>query len=39
MGAEKIGKIIIPAGRDPWPHELHRAKVLASAGHIVEFFD
>lgn len=32
-----VGKIIIPAGRKPWPHELRVAEILASAGHQVEF--
>lgn len=31
------GKIIIPAGRKPWPHELRIANILAMAGHNVEF--
>ncbi|MBQ3296587.1 hypothetical protein IJH01_00430 [Candidatus Saccharibacteria bacterium] len=31
------GKIIIPAGRKPWPHELRVANILALAGHTVEF--
>lgn len=37
MPKENQGKIIIPAGVNPWPHELHVAKVLAAAGHKVEF--
>ena len=31
------GKIIIPAGRKPWPHELRVANILAMAGHNIEF--
>ncbi len=31
------GKIIIPAGRKPWPPELRIANILAMAGHNVEF--
>ncbi|MDO4507826.1 MAG: hypothetical protein Q4B65_00310 [Candidatus Saccharibacteria bacterium] len=31
------GRIIIPAGRRPWPHELRTAQILAAAGHSVEF--
>ena len=31
------GKIIIPAGRKPWPHELRVANILAMAGHSIEF--
>ena len=31
------GKIIIPAGRNPWPHELRIANILAMAGHNIEF--
>ena len=31
------GKIIIPAGCRPWPHELRVANILAMAGHSVEF--
>lgn len=32
----KIG-IYIPPDRNPWPHEMHTAKILASDGHYVEF--
>ena len=32
----KNGRIIIQAGRKPWPHELRVANVLALAGHDVE---
>lgn len=35
--SKQKGKIIIPAGRKPWPHELHVANILAMAGHGVEF--
>ena len=31
------GKIIIPGGRKPWPHELRVANILAMAGHNIEF--
>ena len=31
------GKIIIPARANPWPHELRVARILADAGHVVEF--
>ena len=31
------GRVIIPAGRRPWPHELRVADILAMAGHVVEF--
>ncbi len=34
---EKQGKIIIPGGVCPWPHEIHAARILADMGHIVEF--
>ena len=34
---EQKGKIIIPAGRRPWPHELRIADILATAGHNIEF--
>lgn len=33
----KRGKIIIPEGIQIWPHELRVARVLAKAGHAVEF--
>ena len=33
----KKGRIVIPAGRKPWPHELRVAEILAAAGHMVEF--
>lgn len=29
--------IYIPPGRQPWPHELRVAKILAMAGHNIEF--
>ena len=31
------GKVLIPGGVRPWPHELRVANVLALAGHAVEF--
>ena len=31
------GRIIIPGGRKPWPHEQKVAKILALASHYVEF--
>lgn len=37
MQNKKRGKIIIPAGRKLWPHELRVAEVLAGAGYSVEF--
>lgn len=38
MDKNKIdGKIIIPAGRKPWPHEMRVASILAKAGFTVEF--
>ena len=33
----KQGRIIIPGGRKPWPHELRIANFLAMAGHNIEF--
>ena len=33
----KKGKVIIPADANPWPHEQRVAKILALAGHSVEF--
>ena len=32
-----LGRVIIPADANPWPHEQKVAKVLALAGHYVEF--
>ena len=38
MEKNKIdGKIIIPAGRKPWPHEMRVASILAKVGFTVEF--
>lgn len=37
MNAKKRGKIIIPSGASPWPHELRVAKILCDAGYTVEF--
>ena len=34
---KKIGKVIIPADANPWPHEKRIATILAKAGHVVEF--
>ena len=31
------GKVITPADAHPWPHEVRVAKILALAGHSVEF--
>ena len=31
------GKVVIPANKNPWPHEIRVAKALALAGHSVEF--
>ena len=31
------GKVVIPANVNPWPHEQRVAKILALAGHYVEF--
>lgn len=31
------GKVVIPAGVSPWPHEEKVAKILASTGYVVEF--
>jgi hypothetical protein len=31
------GKVITPAGANPWPHEERIARILALAGHRVEF--
>lgn len=33
----KRGRIITPADANPWPHEERVAKILALAGHYVEF--
>ena len=35
--SKQRGRIIIPAGRRPWAHELRIADILASAGHNIEF--
>ena len=37
--SDKRGKVIIPAGRRPWSHELRVANILAMAGHCVEFLN
>ena len=31
------GRVVIPADANPWPHEVQVAKILALAGHSVEF--
>lgn len=31
------GKVITPANANPWPHERRVARILALAGHAVEF--
>jgi hypothetical protein len=31
------GRVVTPAGTNPWPHEQKVAKILALAGHYVEF--
>lgn len=31
------GRVVIPAGKRPWPHEIRVAEILAAAGHKVEF--
>ena len=31
------GKVVVPADANPWPHEQKVAKILALAGHYVEF--
>ena len=33
----KRGKVVTPADANPWPHEQKVAKILALAGHYVEF--
>lgn len=37
MSNTQKGKVIIPADANPWPHEQRVAKILALAGHAVEF--
>lgn len=37
MKNRRKGKIIIPSGVHPWPHELRVAELLAAAGHVVDF--
>ena len=39
MKNNKIGKIIIPAGVKPWPHELRVAEILAMAGFNIRFLE
>ena len=33
----KRGRVVTPADANPWPHEQKVAKILALAGHYVEF--
>lgn len=33
----KRGRVVTPAGARPWPHEERVARILALAGHYVEF--
>ncbi len=33
----KQGRLVIPSDVFPWPHELRVARILATAGHVVEF--
>ena len=33
------GKIVIPAGKKIWPHELRVAEILAMAGYDLEFLE
>ena len=33
----KSGSVTIPGGVHPWPHETRVARILADAGHCVEF--
>ena len=37
MRHNEIGKVLIPGGVHPWPHELRVANILALAGHTIEF--
>lgn len=37
MAKNQRGKVLIPGGVRPWPHELRVANILALAGHAVEF--
>ena len=37
MNNTQKGKVVIPADANPWPHEQRVAKILALAGHAVEF--
>ena len=39
MNHETKTGIYIPPKRSPWPHEMHTAKILAAAGHYVEFLE
>lgn len=33
----KCGKVVTPAGVNPWPHEERVARILALAGYCIEF--
>ena len=35
--SNKKGRIVTPADANPWPHEQRVAKILALAGHSIEF--
>ena len=35
--SQKGGRVVTPADANPWPHEQKVAKILALAGHYVEF--
>ena len=37
MRIEQKGRVVIPGGVCPWPHELRIANILALAGYAVEF--
>lgn len=37
MRKQKIGKVILPSGVAPWPHEMRVARILSDAGYTVEF--
>lgn len=37
MQKRRQGRVIIPAGTYPWPHELRVAEILSTSGYVVEF--
>ena len=37
MNNNMRGRVIAPAGVNPWPHEIRVAKILALSGHDVKF--